>query len=222
MQALGRSAVLDQRARELIDDAVSRNVEAWAKTIKLTPSDARFAHFREDVTGALHRCIERHNTGQDPFFKTRTADRRKHLKEEADEARDLAERLRAFNNKYVVGQVTLVFRTGRVFNPAAPAEDFDARALLLEEIVGDLRDAAGPQPRLRAFKALATELIRAYSRATGRKGTGVGAREGSLLDLVEAVLAAACKVAEDLTGQPLQTPSPNNLGEQLHEIASGL
>jgi hypothetical protein len=214
--------VLDQRIRKLIDEAVSHNVEAWAKTIKLTPSDARVAHFREDVTGALHACIEMHKMEQDPFFKTRTADTRKHLKEEADEARDLAQRLRAYRSKYVARQVTLVLRTGRVFDPAASAEDFEARASFLEEIVADLKDTGGKPPRLRAFKALATGLIRAYHRATGQKGTGHSAREGGLLDLVEAVRPTVGRIAENLTGKSLQTPSPNNLGEQLHEIAKVL
>lgn len=211
-----------QRARELIDDAVSSNIEAWTKTIKLTPSDARFVDFRADVTGALHACIERHVMEQDPFFKTRTADTRKRLKNEAKEARDLAKQLRAYNSKYVVGQVTLVLPTGRVFNPGAPAEDFDERASFLEKIAGDLRDAGGPPPKLRAFKALAEGLIRAYRRATGQKGTGQAARDGRLLDLVEAVLRTACEIAQMRTGKRFETPSPNNLGEQVNEIAEGL
>jgi hypothetical protein len=77
-------------------------------------------------------------------------------------------------------------------------------------------------PRLLAFKSLAAGLIRAYHRATGQKGTGHAAREGRLLDLVEAVLPTACMIAEDLTGKQLETPSHNNLGEQLNEIANSI
>ena len=219
MQALGRGAVLDQRAKKLIDEAVSRESEAWAKTIKLTPSDARFAHFREDATGALHACIEKHKMEQDPFFKTRPADMRKLLKEEADEARDLAAQLRAYHSKYVAGQVTLVLHIGRVFDPAGPAEDFEARALFLEEIVGDLRDAGGPPPML-AFKALAEGLVRAYKHATGETGIGHSAREGSLHDLLDAVLPTAERLAKSITGNPLR--KSKDPGQYLYRAAERL
>jgi hypothetical protein len=51
-------------ARKLVDAAVSRHVEAWAKTIKLTPSDARFAQFLKDVTETLYTSIDVHNAEQ--------------------------------------------------------------------------------------------------------------------------------------------------------------
>ena len=157
---------------------------------------------------------------QDPFFKTRTADRRKRLKEEADEARDLAERLRDFTRKYRHGK--LVLTPGRLSDLAPPAQDLEALASFLEEVIGDLTDRGGPPPRLRAFKALAAGLIRAYRRATGKRGTGHGSQEGRLRDLVEAVLPTASAIAKQVTGKPLRTPSEKNLGEQLDEIGSTL
>jgi hypothetical protein len=122
--------MLDQHAKELIDGAVSRKSEAWAKTIKLTRSHARYAHFLEDVTQALHTCIERHVMEQDLFLRLALPTGGGILKEEAKEARDLAQRLRDFTRKYRHG--TLVLTPGRLFDLAVPAQDLDKLATFLE------------------------------------------------------------------------------------------
>jgi hypothetical protein len=139
----------------------------------------------------------------------------------AGEAKALAMRLRDFTKRYPTPK--LVLHPGRMFDLAAPAQDLDALALLVEDRAAAFKDAGGPTPRLRAFKVLSEGLIRAYRRATEQKGTGHSAREGRLLDLVEAVLATALKLARDETGKPFETPaSTHALGEQLHEIARHL
>jgi hypothetical protein len=211
-----------QRTKELVEAAVTHCVEEWAKTLKLTRSDARFAQFREDVTEALRKCIERHILEQTPLYKmfARTAYTRRRLKDEAEEARALAKRLREFTSKY--SHPTIVLRTFRQFDLLVPAEDLDELASFLEKLVGELKDKGGQLPKLQAFKVLAEGLIRAYGRATKQRGRGRSAREGKLLDFVEAVLPAAREIAKDVTGKPLQVPLGNNLGEQLNEIAGGL
>jgi hypothetical protein len=138
----------------------------------------------------------------------------------AGEAKALAMRLRDFTKRYPTPK--LVLHPGRLFDLDAPAQDLDALASLVEDSAAAFKDTGGPTPRLRAFKVLAEGLVRAYRRATKQSGTGRSAREGRLLDLVEAVLPVVRKIAKDVTGKPLQLPSSNNLGEQLHEIASRL
>jgi hypothetical protein len=96
---------------------------------------------------------------------------RRHLKQEAREAKVLAKLLRDFNRKYVTGHPTLVLRPGRVFDPAALAQDFDALVSLVEDQAGACKDMGGPPRKMPAFEALAEGLTRAYRRATKRTGT---------------------------------------------------
>jgi hypothetical protein len=243
--------VPNQGAIELIDAAVSREGEAWAKTIKVTRSDLRFGQFCRDVTEALCACITRHSI--EPALKskkfTRIAHMRERLKKEAADAKALAQKLRDFNSKYVLGQPTLVIPddkalaqkvrdfnskyvpgqptlviSGRVFDLSTPAHDLCDRALLLEELAAACKDKGGPPPKTAAFDALATGLLRAYSNATQRKGTGGNVREGRsrLRDLVDAVLPTARKIAKDVTGQSLKAPASGALGDHLNNIAQRL
>ena len=155
MQALGRGAVLDQCAKKLIDEAVSRKVRGLGKDDQadaLGRAVRPFPRGRKRGTARVHWSTK---WSRIPSLKPVLPTYGSVLKEEADEARDLAERLRAYHSKYVAGQVTLGLPIGGVFDPACPAEDFEARASFLEEIVGDFRDAGGAPPMLRAFKALA-------------------------------------------------------------------
>jgi hypothetical protein len=209
--------VPDQRTTELIDAAVARHVERWAKTIKLTRSDARFTQFGEDVTKALNACIGAHIAEQHraKFKLTRVADIRRHLKKWTRDARVLAKRLRNFNDRYPTP--TLVLHPGRMFDLAAPAKDLDALASLLDDAAAFCKDRGG-LPRLQAFQALAEGLISAYRHSTEQRGTGRSAREGRLLDLVEAVLPTASKLA----GRALKAPAKNSLGDYLHRIAMRL
>jgi hypothetical protein len=217
-----------QRARNLVEAAVLRRIEDWAKIVGLTRTDERFTRFREDLTETLCACIEVHIAEQlFPKF-TRVADMRRHLGNKAHDERDLAKRLRDYTSKYVVGHQKLVLPSlgsapfpCRMFDPAAIAQDFDRVASLIEDAAAACKDKGG-QPPMRAFKVLADGLIRAYRRATGRKGTGHGSREGSLLDLVVAVLPTVREIGEQLTRKPLRTPTANNLSEHLNEIAGQL
>ena len=208
----------------LVDAAVSRHAESWAKKTGLTPSDARFQPFRVEVTKALYRSIEAHINEQDPFFKAmvRTADWRERLEDEAKLARSLAQLLRDFTRKYRHGN--LVVRPGRLFDLASPAQDLDALASHLDEIAGDLKDKGGPTPRFRAFKVLATGLMRAKSGARKRAKGGTtrkrAARDGRLLKLVDAVVPTAIEIAKETTGKPLATPSHSNVGDHLRERAN--
>jgi hypothetical protein len=45
-----------ERARRLVDTAVTQHAEEWAATIGLTPTD----QFRKDVSEALRECIQAH------------------------------------------------------------------------------------------------------------------------------------------------------------------
>jgi hypothetical protein len=149
---------------------------------------------------------------------------RRHLKQEAREAKVLAKLLRDFNRKYVTGHPTLVLRPGRVFDPAALAQDFDALVSLVEDQAGACKDMGGPPRKMPAFEALAEGLTRAYRRATKRKGTGGNVREGSsrLRHLVEAMLPTARKLTIAATGKPLKAPTSGGLGDRLNEIAKRL
>jgi hypothetical protein len=207
---------------------VAQRIEDWARTLRLTGTDERFAPFREDLAETLYACIEAHIAEQlFPNF-TRIADMRAYAKNKASAERNLAERLRDYASKYVVGHPTLVLPSpgseplpGRVFDPAAMAGDFARVASLSEDAAAACKDTGGPPP-MRAFKVLAEGLIRAYRRATGRKGTGHGSRLGRLLDLVEAVLPTARKIAKQVTARPLRAPTEKNLSERLNEIAGHL
>jgi hypothetical protein len=214
------------RARQLVEQAVPQHIERWAALIGLKPTDAGFARFREDMTEALHAGMQAHIDDQGHLKSklTRVADMRPPLKQEAREARALAQRLRAFASKYVTGHATLILRLGQVFDPGALAEDFDALASLREDQAAACKDSGGPTRKMRAFTALAEGLTRAYSRATGRKGTGGNVREGDsrLRKLVEAVLPEARKITEAMTGKPLTVPRSGGLGDHLDEIAKRL
>jgi hypothetical protein len=205
---------------------VSRRVGDWAKTVRLTRTDERFAEFGDDVTKTLHACIEAHIAEQRfPKF-TRIADLRRYLRNKAREERDLAKRLRGYTSKYVVGHPTLILPSlgleplpGRVFDPTAMAQDLDRVASLTEDAAAACKDKGGPPP-MRAFTVLAEGLIHTYRRATKLRGTGRSAREGKLLDLVEAVLPIARRIAMDVTGKPLAVP--RDVGDYLHRVAGRL
>jgi hypothetical protein len=223
-----RRRVPNQQARDLVNTAVSRRIEDWAKIVGLTRTDERFTQFCEDVTGVLYACIDAHIVEQlFPKF-TRVADIRRHLGNKAHDERDLAKRLRDYTSKYVVGhQKLLLSSLGsapfplRMFDPAAIAQDFERVASLTEDAAAACKDPGGAPPML-VFKVLAEGLIRAYRRATGRKGTGHGSREGRLFDLVEDVMPTVSEIAKQETGKPLRTPTAKNLSERLHEIAAQL
>jgi hypothetical protein len=147
---------------------------------------------------------------------TRIADMRGHLKKQARDARALAKQLRNFNKRYF--SPNLVLHPGRLFDLASPSQDLDTLASLVEDAAAACKDTGGRRG-LRAFQVLAEGLISAYRHGTQQRGTGRSAREGRLLELVEAVLPTARKLAQDVTGRPLKAPAENSLGDYLHRIA---
>jgi hypothetical protein len=56
----GLDSISAQRARDMVKEAVAKNIAEWAKIVALTSKDALFGRFREDVTEALHTCMRQH------------------------------------------------------------------------------------------------------------------------------------------------------------------
>jgi hypothetical protein len=225
MQAPGRGAVPYQRARELVAAAVPRHVEAWAKTIGLQSTDARFAQFREDVTEALHACMRAHIAGKHRRYE-RISDLREDFIALGKAATAAIAKLRDVENilkRLPPMQHDPAFRL--IHDPWATALELDGLAKAARQHADDYKsaDRGGPS-RMRTFDALAEGLIRAYSGATKRKGTGGNVREGTsrLRGLVEAVLPTAGELAIAATGKQLKTPAAGSLGDRLDEIATRL
>jgi hypothetical protein len=84
------------------------------------------------------------------------------------------------------------------------------------------KDKGSRPKKFVAFDELAAGLVCAYRRATGNSGAGRSARDGPLLDLVQAVLREARKIANSMTGKPLTAPADHALGEHLYSIARRL
>jgi hypothetical protein len=210
-----------QGARELVDDAVARHIEAWAKIIELASTSPQFVPFRRDVTEALHACIDAHIA--DALFPkfSRISDLRKHRKKMVAEAKGLARRLRNFNKKYSFP--TMVVHIGRTFDLVAPAEDLEALASLWEEDPAKAIDRGGPS-RMQAFRMLAQRLACAFQRAAGHSASVTWNNydecyEGRFFRLVQAVLSVACEVAKVATTRSLSVPkSPTALGKYLQRL----
>jgi hypothetical protein len=209
-------------ARELIEDAVPQHIEAWAATIGLKQKDALFEQFREDVTEALHACMRAHNAVSHNRHK-RYSDLGRDFTALAKAAEATVQQLRGV--EYILKRLPPMqhdpaFRL--VHDPHATAFEQDGLAKAARLWAHECRraDRGGRQP-MTAFRLLADGLVRAYSRATKRKGTGGNVREGRsrLRALVEAVLPTARKIAKDVTGKSLKAPARGGLGYRLDEIA---
>jgi hypothetical protein len=204
-----------ETARQLVEDAVAREAEAWAAATGLTTStDAQISQFREDVTWALDGCMRLHILGD----QYRPSDFRRDLLEiyrayiAAAKALRKAQAVRArcfplpLRNEFQLGPLPTEHRL------MAQAE-----AARLDAEEWKQRKA----PSMPPFNALAKGLVLAYRRATGRSAVGYGAREGKLRAFVESVLPVAREIAGAVTGKPLKTPAtPVALGEYLHNVAS--
>jgi hypothetical protein len=220
MQAPGRGAVPYQRARKLVAAAaVPGHVEAWAKTIGLQSTDARFAQFREDVTEALHVCMRAHIAGKHRRYE-RISDLREDFIALGKAATAAIAKLRDVENilkRLPPMQHDPAFRLAH--DPWATALELDGLAKAARQHADECKHAdRGGKTAMRAFRTLAWGLVTAYRRATGHTGVGRSARDGPLLDLCEAVLPHARKLAKAITDQALETPS-NGLGDYLHKVA---
>jgi hypothetical protein len=218
-----------ERARQLVVDAVAANVKLWAKEIGLICKNARFGRFQDDVTEALHACMRAQIANPD---RRRGSDFHKALKRVAHEAEAAANRLRSLQAALDDLPLALFSHdpSFRVPSLKSLEADLAGRPPNIEGLVAVARRHAdafkqvdkGGRSKMTAFEALAEGLIHAYRNATGQTGKGDAAREGKLRNLVEAVLPTARDLAKDATGEPLQAPEEEGLGEYLHRTARRL
>jgi hypothetical protein len=207
-------------ARGDVTNAVAHNIEKWAAKIGLRPTDATFTQFREDVTEALHACMRGHIAAQHRRHH-RASDLRRDFIALANAATAAAQKMRSVDD--ILKRLPPMHHDPAfklMHGPLSTAYEIEGLAEAASRHADECKaaDQGGP-PRMRAFEALAEGLIRAYQRGTGRTGVGRSAREGQLLDLVEAVLPRACKLAEAVTSEALTAPTSDGLGEYLHRIA---
>jgi hypothetical protein len=209
------------KARAGVEEAVRRHIKDWAALVRLTQTDGRFPKFREDVTDALHACMRAHIAE-----KYRRHKRYSHLSRDFDAAaRAATSTAKGLRNLAVVLKRLPPMHHDPAFrlmhDPHATACELDGLAQMARRYADECKsaDRGGPST-MRAFKVLAVGLIHAYRGATKKRGTGRSAREGKLLDLVEAVLPTARTIAMNVTGKPLA--APGDVGDYLHRVASRL
>jgi hypothetical protein len=198
-----------ERARRLINDAVPRHVNAWAEIVGLAPTDPCFNQFREDVTSALHACMQEHIAG---FAK----EIRKEVREEfLARYRRRITAIKELRDTFAVRWPPSYheFQVWEDLRPILAKLETMAEAMRLE--ADDRKGRRGRPPM--AFRALAVGLVLAYQRSTGETGVGHGAREGKLLAFVESILPIVSEIATAVTGKPLETSEA--IGEYLHRVA---
>jgi hypothetical protein len=204
-----------ERARQLIDDAVRKHITEWARIVGLPPIDASIDQFRDDVTAALHACIQAHIAGASN-----------------DPHKEISKKVREeFLGRYRA-RIAAIKKLRGAFAPCWPpsyyefqvwvdltAHEHDLEALAeAMRLEADARKSTGGRPSpMRPFKSLANGLVHAYQRSTKKTGVGQGARKGKLLAFVESVLPVARKIAEAVTGRPLVTSEA--IGDYLHRVA---
>ena len=208
----------DDQARQLVEAEVTQRIERWAGTIGLTPADKAFDRFRQELTDALHACMRAHEAGQRRRY-ARFSDLRKDLLALAKAAKAAAQRLRKVEDiltRLPPMQHDPAFRLAH--DPHSTAFELDGLTEASRRHAEEckLADRGGPS-KMRAFAALADGLIQAYQHATKKTGKGRGAREGPLLDLIQAVLPTARHLGKLNTGKLLQVPTEDGLGEYLHK-----
>jgi hypothetical protein len=202
-------------ARRLVEENVRLHIKKWAAIIDLAPDDPRIERFRDDMTGALHRCMRVH-IGSPYLRYKRPADVRKDFEALAEEATAAAKKLDAV--EVILERLPPMYHKPafRLAHPPGPvAFELKGLAEAAREHADEWksRDLGGVQG-MQAFRALAEDLLLAYRRVTKKKGV----RSRRLLKLVEAVLSVASAIAKAATNRPLKTS--RNLGEYLHTITS--
>jgi hypothetical protein len=204
-----------QQARQLVEEAVAKHGDAWAAAIGTTAT----AQFRDDVAGALNAAIRAHIAEQYRRYERASDLREDYLKlvNLSTQASKKLRQVQAVLDSLPPMQHDPGFR---IHSPIVMAHDLDRLLEAARRLAEKCRsfDRGGPA-KMEAFEALAKGLICAYRRATGKSGAGRTARQGRLLDLAEAVLPMARKIARAVTGKPIRAPADDALGEQLHRIA---
>jgi hypothetical protein len=215
----------NDRARELIDEAVAEYADKWAAMVGSTATP----QFRDDLTEALRACLGEHiAAGYDLY--NRAAELRRDLDELAEAAALASKELHKVDS--IMAGLQASGLSMMQHWPAFQAFVIHPPPLLvmacdLDGLVKEARrqasecksiDRGGPTP-MRAFTALVEGLLLAYRRATGKSGVGRSARGGQLLNLVTSVLTAARKIARAATDGSLRTPKSNKIGEFVYRVA---
>jgi hypothetical protein len=210
----------DERARGLIDNAVSASIRDWATMVDLASTDAGFDQFSNDVAGALRGCIHAHiaSCSQDRENERSKRLRQKYLALQRRRIAALKKVDEAFAPKFPpLYHEYQAFMSGS--HPSNYKEGLKALTDAMRLQADEWKLTAG-RPPLRAFDALAEGLVVAYRCVTERTGVGFSAREGELRAFVEKVLPVARKIARAVTGKPLKVPENSEaIGEYLHRVA---
>jgi hypothetical protein len=206
----------DDRARGLIDNAVTANIRDWATMVDLLPTHHGFDQFSNDVAGALRACIHAHIAGDRENEISKTL-RQKYLAVLRRRIAALKELDEAFAPRWPA-----LYHECQAFMSGPDPINYKERLKPLIDAIrlqaNELKLAGGRRP-LHAFDALAQGLVLAYRRATGRSGVGYGAREGKLRSFVEKVLPVAREIAKTVTGTALETPvTPAAIGQYMNRV----
>jgi hypothetical protein len=210
-----------ERARQLIDDAVRKHITKWARIVGLPLIDASIDQFRDDVTKALHACMQAHvvRSAGDPDKEFRREVRQEFLGRYRARIAAIKKLREAFAPcwppSYYEFQVWV--------DLTAHAQDLKALAEAMRLEADARKSPGGRPPTLGTFNTLAEGLILAYRRVTGDTGRGRSAKEGKLHDFVKSVLRVAVKITKAATGKPLETPTgEDGLGQALFRAAQRL
>jgi hypothetical protein len=194
-----------QRARELVNAAVPRHVEAWAKIIGLRSTDAPFAQFEEDVTEALHACMRAHIAAP---YRSRWSDVRTDFMRVAEEARAGARVLRKLREAFDDLPPPMIW----LLDPEPMFKHFPLQSTSdLEALASEADQQAeacklsdkGSRPEMIAFATLAAVLAQALEHGTG--AAAVDSTE--FVFLVDAILPLVRDIAEQTTRRRLTEPN---------------
>jgi hypothetical protein len=199
-----------ERARDMVKEAVANSITELANIVALTLTDARFDHFREEVTAALHTCMRIHILAPIRTYE-RAADLRKDFEALADEASEAAKKLYAVQD--VLDRLPPMnhnpaFRLVHPpFSVTFELEGLAEEARKCAEVCVD----PGGATRMRAFRALVQGLEQAVQHATGQPAkvnwnAHRDRYEGKFFDVVDAVWPTAHRIAKVVTGRLLPAP----------------
>jgi hypothetical protein len=202
-----------KRARQLIDEAVRKHITEWARIVGLSPIDASIDQFRDDVTEALHACMQAHIAGsarKKVGKKSRELFHARYLKRKA-----AVEKLRdAFTPIFPPS-----YHEFQVWEDLKPFElKLEALTEAMRLEANDSKSTGGRPSPMQPFISLTNGLVHAYQRSTENTGVGYGARKGKPLAFVEKVLLVTREIAEAVTKRPLVTSE--SIGDYLHRVAS--
>jgi hypothetical protein len=211
----------------MVKEAVANSITELANIVALTLIDARFHHFREEVTAALHTCMRIHILAPIRRYE-RAADLRKDFEALADEASEAAKKLYAVQD--VLDRLPPMnhkpaFRLAHPpFSVTFELEGLAEEARKCAEVCVD----RGGATRIRAFRALVLGLEQAVQHATGQPAkvnwdAHRDRYEGKFFEVVEAVWPGVPGIAEAVTGRPLRAPSTvvarGKFLERLHKVS---